>query len=68
MSAKDKDKADDTASIINDNGGERALTSVTIIIVIEFKKDTLIKIKESAVFTGERTKFATYKTSINLTV
>jgi hypothetical protein len=68
MSTKGKGKADDTASVINDNEDKRTLTSVTTIIVIKLKKDTLIKIKELAMFTGERTKFAIYKTFINLAV
>jgi hypothetical protein len=53
--------------VLNDNG-EGALTSVTITIVVELKKDTLIKVRELAVFTGDRSKFSAYKTSVGLAV
>jgi hypothetical protein len=68
MSAKDKGKADDTASITSDNKDEKMLIPVTTITVIELKKDTFIKIKESAVFTEDRIKFTTYKTFVGLAV
>jgi hypothetical protein len=66
MSAKGKGKADDTTSVISDNGEERILTSATT--VVKIKKDTLIKIKDLIVFTGDRTKFSAYKMSVGLTV
>jgi hypothetical protein len=66
MSAKDKDKVDDTTSMISDNGGERVLISV--ITVIEIKKDTFIKIRDLTVFTGDRIKFSVYKTFVGLAV
>jgi hypothetical protein len=68
MSVKDKDKVDDTASIINDNEDEGILISATIITVVELKKDTLIKVRELAVFIKDRTKFIIYKISISLAV
>jgi hypothetical protein len=68
MSVKDKDKVDDTASIINDNEDEGTLISATIITVVELKKDTLIKVRELAVFIKDRTKFIIYKISISLAV
>jgi hypothetical protein len=68
MSAKGKGKVDDTASVISDNKNERVLTPATITTVIELKKDTLIKIKELAVFTGDRIKFTVYKIFMGLAV
>jgi hypothetical protein len=68
MSVKGKDKVDDTVFIISDNEGERALTSATTTTVVELKKDTLIKVRESAVFTRDRTKFTAYKISVGLAV
>jgi hypothetical protein len=53
MSVKGKGKADDAASVTSDNGSEGVLISATIIIVIELKKDILIKVRESAVFIGD---------------
>jgi hypothetical protein len=44
------------------------LISVIIITIIELKKDTLIKIRKSAVFTGDRTKFIAYKIFVGLAV
>jgi hypothetical protein len=44
------------------------LTLTIIITMVELKKDTLIKVRELAVFTGDRTKFIVYKTSISLAV
>jgi hypothetical protein len=68
MSAKGKDKVDDTASIINNNRGEGALTPVTTITVVKLKKDTLIKVRELAVFIEDRMKFIVYKISVGLAV
>jgi hypothetical protein len=67
MSVKDKDKVDNTISVTSDNRDEEALT-LTTITVVEFKKNTLVKIRELAVFTGDRIKFIIYKTSIGLAV
>jgi hypothetical protein len=53
--------------MISDNDGEGALTPTTI-IVVELKKNTLIKIRKLAVFTGDKIKFLIYKTSVGLTV
>jgi hypothetical protein len=44
------------------------LTLITIITIIELKKDTLIKVKEPAIFTGDKVKFTAYKTSVGLAV
>jgi hypothetical protein len=52
----------------SDNRGEGALTLITNTTVIKFKKDTLIKVRESIIFTGDRSKFSTYKTSVGLYV
>jgi hypothetical protein len=68
MSAKGKSKADDTASVTSDNKNERILTPATTTTMIELKKDTLIKIREPAIFTEDRIKFTIYKISISLTV
>jgi hypothetical protein len=68
MSAKDKGKADDTASVTSNNKNKKVLTSATTTTVIELKKDTLIKIRESAIFTKDRTKFTAYKISVGLAV
>jgi hypothetical protein len=54
--------------VVSDNGDEGALTLITTITVVKLKKDTLIKVRESAVFIGDRTKFTTYKTSVGLVV
>jgi hypothetical protein len=43
------------------------LTPATI-TVIELKKDTLIKVRESAVFTRDKSKFSAYKISVGLYV
>jgi hypothetical protein len=66
MSAKNKGKANDTTSIISDNRGKKILTSA--ITIVEVKKDTFIKIKDPAVFTGDKIKFSAYKTSVGLAV
>jgi hypothetical protein len=68
MSAKGKGKVDNTASITSDNKNKKILIPTTITTIIKLKKDILIKVKESAVFIEDRTKFTTYKTSINLAV
>jgi hypothetical protein len=69
MSAKDKGKTDETASVTSNNKKERKiLTPTTTTTVVELKKDTFIKVKESAVFTENRTKFTAYKTSMGLAV
>jgi 5-methylcytosine-specific restriction endonuclease McrBC regulatory subunit McrC len=68
MSAKGKDKADDTTSVTSDNKGKKALISVTTITVVKLKKDIFIKVREPAIFIGERIKFAIYKTSVDLAV
>jgi hypothetical protein len=52
--------------VISDNRDEETLTLV--ITVVKIKKDTLIKIKESTVFTGDRIKFSAYKTFVGLVV
>jgi hypothetical protein len=36
--------------------------------MVELKKDTFIKVRESAVFTGDRIKFTIYKISVGLAV
>jgi hypothetical protein len=66
MSAKDKDKTDDTTLVISNNRDEGALTLATT--VVKVKKDTLIKIRELVMFTGDKTKFFAYKTSVSLAV
>jgi hypothetical protein len=66
MSAKGKGKIDNTTSVINNNRNKEVLTPVTIIM--EVKKDTLIKIRDLTVFTGDRIKFFVYKTSVGLAV
>jgi hypothetical protein len=53
MSVKDKGKVDDTASVISDNKGEKVLILAITTTVVELKKDTLIKVRESTVFTGD---------------
>jgi hypothetical protein len=68
MSTKGKGKAEDTTSVISDNEGKKALISAITTTVIKLKKDTLIKIKESTVFSGDRAKFSIYKTSVDLAV
>jgi hypothetical protein len=54
--------------VVSDNGGEEILTLATITTVVEFKKDTLIKVRELTVFNGDRTKFSAYKISVGLAV
>jgi hypothetical protein len=54
--------------VVSNNGGEGVLTSVTTTIMIELKKDTLIKVRESTIFNGDRIKFSAYKTSMGLAV
>jgi hypothetical protein len=44
------------------------LTPAITTTIVELKKNTLIKVRESAVFTEDRTKFTAYKTSISLAV
>jgi hypothetical protein len=44
------------------------LTPATIITVVKLKKDTLIKIRESAVFIGDWIKFIIYKIFVGLAV
>jgi hypothetical protein len=68
MSTKGKDKIDDTASVISNNKNKKILTPATTTTMIELKKDTLIKIREPAVFTRDRTKFTAYKTFMGLAV
>jgi hypothetical protein len=68
MSAKDKGKVDDTASVTSSNKDKRMLISVTTITIIELKKNTLIKVRELAMFTGDQTKFIVYKISVGLAV
>jgi hypothetical protein len=68
MSTKGKGKVDNAVSVISDNRGEEVLILVIIIIIVKLKKDTLIKVRELAVFTGDRTKFTIYKTSVGLAV
>jgi hypothetical protein len=53
--------------VISDNRGEGILTLITI-TVIKLKKHNLIKIRESTVFTGNRSKFSVYKISVGLYV
>jgi hypothetical protein len=68
MSVKGKDKVDDTASVTSDNKSKGVLTPATTTTVVELKKDTFIKVRELAVFTGDRTKFTIYKISVGLAV
>jgi hypothetical protein len=68
MSAKGKSKIDDTVSVTSDNGGEEVLTSAITTIIVELKKNIFIKIRESAMFTGDRIKFTAYKISVSLAV
>jgi Retrotransposon gag protein len=68
MSTKGKGKADDTASVTSDNRGKEMMTPATITTVVKLKKDTLIKVREPAVFTKNRTKFTTYKIFMGLAV
>jgi hypothetical protein len=68
MSTKGKDKVDDIISVISDNEEEEMLTLTIIITIIKFKKDTLIKVRELAVFTGDKTKFTVYKIFVGLAV
>jgi hypothetical protein len=44
------------------------LILITIITVVKLKKDTFIKVRESAVFAKDRAKFIAYKTSVDLAV
>jgi hypothetical protein len=62
MSAKGKGKVDDITLVVSNNKGERILISV--ITVVKIKKDTLIKIRELIIFTGDRIKFFAYKTFV----
>jgi hypothetical protein len=66
MSAKGKGKANNTVLIVSNNKDKRMLTPATT--VIKLKKDILIKVRELAIFTGNKTRFAAYKTSIGLAV
>jgi hypothetical protein len=68
MSAKSKDKIDDTAFVTSDNKDKRILISATTTTIVELKKDIFIKIRELAIFIEDRIKFTAYKTFIGLAV